>query len=234
MKALLGVAAGSLVGLIAGYAAFTGRSEPAAVTQSPRVCPSCPACGDTSAPVLAPSRAQDSGSTPQEKCATAERSVAELSQQLAVMDEQLRAVSHRLAAAEQDRQWRDGKPLQKPANLALRFEQAQMHRAFESALKEAGLNAQITSVDCTEYPCIVYGHGMGDRDDFRKLDQTKALDPYNPDGRWGWGWGVPQGDGGSIQYFGVTFLPGKTGPDAERDKRINYRVDEMKHATGAK
>lgn len=237
MSKVFGIAltvAGLLVGMLAGVILHSHHlsDDKAEVTNAPQ-CPQCPLCETPSANVrmIETRVAIDSGTTAAEKCSSAERNVAELSNQLAVMDQRLAQVTAQLENVERQRAQLEGKAATKPANLLPRYEQEPLQRAFDAALKELGMNATVTSMDCTEYPCIVYGQGMGGRADFEKLDQSKAMSDYASSNSMKWMWTGPGADGRPTRFFGVSILP-KDGPYSwDDDKRINFRVDEMKKAT---
>lgn len=233
MKTAVGVIAGTVLGLLAGYAAFHSEPPELAAPQPGAVCPDCPACEAPSTIVKTVEKVVpvDSGTTAAEKCAYAEQSVASLSQVLQSMDARMAVMSAKLESYEKERVSREGMPVQKPANLDPRFEQQPMQKAIEAAIKEMDfVGADITSVDCSEYPCIIYGQGMGARGDLKKLGQAKALEPYAKDHGWGWGWNGAAGDGGNVNYFGMTYIPSKSLSEDEK-KRLDFRFREMRTAT---
>jgi len=59
-------------------------------------------------------------------------------------------------------------PLTRPANLAPRFEERALTEAAMDLVHEINPKAEVTAVDCTEYPCIVYGTGL-------TIDQAKSI-----------------------------------------------------------
>jgi hypothetical protein len=82
-----------------------------------------------------------------------------------------------------DAEWELGSfrhPLAPPKELADRFSQKAIIEALTAALKEVGSAAQLSSVDCTEYPCIAYFDGLT-RKDLDALKQTGAYQAYAHD-----------------------------------------------------
>ncbi len=59
-------------------------------------------------------------------------------------------------------------PLTRPANLAPRFEEKALTQAAMDLVHEINPSAEVTAVDCTEYPCIIYGTGL-------TIDQAKSI-----------------------------------------------------------
>jgi hypothetical protein len=59
-------------------------------------------------------------------------------------------------------------PLPRPGNLAPRFEEEALTQAAMDLVHEISPKAEVTAVDCTEYPCIVYGTGL-------TIDQAKSI-----------------------------------------------------------
>jgi hypothetical protein len=59
-------------------------------------------------------------------------------------------------------------PLTRPPNLAPRFEEKPLTQAAMDLFHEINPKAEVTAVDCTEYPCIVYGTGL-------TIDQAKSI-----------------------------------------------------------
>lgn len=125
-----------------------------------------------------------------------------------------------------------GTPLAAPPGLPSRFGPDALRERISEALVQAGLEgAQVTSVDCTEYPCIVYGEGEGGPEEFDRLRATDALRGYADDRHDAFGWSF--GDGTPERprkpFFGLAMYPR---PDANArggalKKRITYRARQM-------
>jgi hypothetical protein len=73
-----------------------------------------------------------------------------------------------------------GKPLQEPPDLPDRFKQQVLLDAVRGAFREVNPKAEVTSIDCTEYPCIAYGSGLT-MDQLHALGKTSALQVYRDD-----------------------------------------------------
>lgn len=80
----------------------------------------------------------------------------------------------------------DGLEVEPPADLPARFSEQALVAAFNGAMKEAGIKGDVTHVDCSEYPCIVYGDVAvtADLDAMKiaeRLEGTMAFAPYQDD-----------------------------------------------------
>jgi len=71
-------------------------------------------------------------------------------------------------------------PLTRPANLAPRFEEQALTRAAMDVIHEINPKAEVTAVDCTEYPCIIYGTGLT-IDQGKSIKSAAAFQPYQDD-----------------------------------------------------
>ncbi len=124
----------------------------------------------------------------------------------------------------------EGERIEPPANLAPRFrDEQQLLTTFNAALKAAGFPGQVSNIDCTEHPCLVFGTGFGERGDLEKL--KGQLGPYENDSFSTYGFGT--GDGKKEhRFFGVAVMPETKGPpDEATQKRITYRVNQMHEAS---
>lgn len=137
------------------------------------------------------------------------------------------------AAAEEEsyREQVEGRPVPRPQDLPERFAQDELRTRVTDALREAGFEgAEITSIDCTEHPCLVYGEGTGDREEFDRLVKAPSFAPYGEDSRQAFGWRSRDGDGGpGVQRFGLALF-GKADAEAggaELRKRIQHRSRQL-------
>ena len=124
----------------------------------------------------------------------------------------------------------EGERIEPPANLAPRFrDEQQLVTTFNAALKAAGFPGQVSNIDCTEHPCLVFGTGFGERGDLEKL--KGQLGPYEHDSVSTYGFGT--GDGKrEHRFFGLAVMPEMKGPpDEAMQKRITYRVNQMHEAS---
>ena len=121
-----------------------------------------------------------------------------------------------------------GQPVPMPDNLDARFKSEALMKSLTAALNETFPGAQVTSIDCSEYPCIAYGEGMGKREDFDKLKGAAAYAPYRDDRAAQYGWGTTE-DGKPLQRFGMVVSPKDAPSPSTQDmgKRLNYRIQQM-------
>jgi hypothetical protein len=95
------------------------------------------------------------------------------------------AVVARLTAqlAERDRVQREaeGTPIPQPERVPERLGKEPLTAAVSRALVEAKVPGRMESVDCAEYPCIVFGRLESDEEDFERVERAKALVPYGGD-----------------------------------------------------
>ncbi len=97
------------------------------------------------------------------------------------------ALPRQLADERGRREEPEGKPLSAPPSLDARFSQAALVEAMRTALKQT-TGGDVHSVDCTEYPCVVYGEfspAAGESVDqaIKRLLMAPALAPYQRDGQ---------------------------------------------------
>ncbi len=222
-------ALGVMLGLGLGYALFSDSPPGEAFMPAP---------ASTSAPVPPPASrgraALESREPPPlqpaappapANAASEERKVDEA--RLAALQGELIALKDKLGSREAERLQLEGEPIAKPANLPSRFDPEQLRKSFEASLKEAGFQGAVTEVDCTEYPCILYGNGFGDRSDMDKLRGAAAFKDYADDSSSVHGWGVGKRDGGQRNYFGVALFPDDHdggAPDDAFTKRLDHRM----------
>lgn len=157
--------------------------------------------------------------------------LAELSEENARLRTQLAALQ---AQADGDRKVSElerGTPLAPPERLDRRFSQEALRTALAAAFVEAGLPNSVTSVDCTEYPCMIYGEGKGGPEEFQRLFSTGAMGGYAADTHNAFGWST--GDGTPERprrdFLGLAIYPADDakarGPDLRR--RLKYRSAQM-------
>lgn len=124
-------------------------------------------------------------------------------------------------------------PIPPRRDLPPRFSTEALGASVQAGLKELGKPAQVTSVDCTEFPCIVYGEGFGGFDEAQALFKASALGAYAGDERRVWGWTrEAQGEAPARDFFALAFYPsGEGARTAELNRRMDARVIQMKDAT---
>jgi hypothetical protein len=165
----------------------------------------CAAALSLQAALLARAEGKDGGPTGAEL----ERDLKKLKQQLGQDETQIAQLT--------------GRALAEPPNLPNRFRQPAVLPAMRAALAQAVPGAEITSIDCLEFPCISYGPGI-------TAEQLAALK------------GAVSKQGYEGDNFSNLQLPGMTGfilmppdyqPDSSTDatRRILYRFQQMWEST---
>ena len=147
-----------------------------------------------------------------------------------VLQEKVQDLERQLSIERAIRKGTEGERIEPPANLPPRFRDEQLLlTTFNQALKQAGFPGQVSNIDCTEHPCLVFGTGFGERGDLEKI--KSQLGPYENDSFSTYGFGT--GDGKKEhRFFGVAVMPELKGPpDEATTKRISYRVNQMHEAS---
>lgn len=149
---------------------------------------------------------------------------------VAVLEEKVQDLERQLSIERAIRKGTEGERIEPPANLPPRFrDEKQLLTTFNQALKNAGFPGQVSNIDCTEHPCIVFGTGFGERGDLEKI--KSQLGAYENDSFSTYGFGT--GDGKKEhRFFGVAVMPEMKGPpDEATAKRVSYRVNQMHEAS---
>lgn len=226
-----------LVGLGLGYLLFSSEPAPAvAAAASPtpapvptivvaRPAPTAAAVERPSPPLPASAPVVNAPSSSPTPSAPTEPEPAAVALQEKVQD-----LERQLSIERAIRKGTEGERIEPPANLAPRFrDETQLLTTFNQALKQAGFPGQVSNIDCTEHPCIVFGTGFGERGDLEKL--KGQLGAYENDSFSTYGFGT--GDGKKEhRFFGVAVMPESKGPpDEATQKRVSYRVNQMHEAS---
>jgi hypothetical protein len=142
------------------------------------------------------------------------------------LSEKVKELERRLAIERAIRKGTEGERIEPPSNLPKRLrDENELLSAFSDALKAAGFPGQVTNIDCTEHPCIVFGTGFGDRDDMNELNGK--LGPYNDDAFLTYGFVAADGRK-EHRFFGVAVMPSlPEPPDESLRKRVTFRVNQM-------
>lgn len=230
MKTIVAAAVSFLVGLGLGWLAFHGEPVVQNVTTRTVERIEVPVAGKTvvveatpKLQALASPFAQSSpptdGAPPEAEVVTLRAKVAELQTALEI-EQKLRKGT-------------EGEKVLVPAGLPPRLRDEKLLVAsFNAALKEAGFPGQVSSVDCSEHPCIVFGNGFGERGDMEKLLPTSGFSQYAKDSMSTFGFqrGSDTQDPAS-RFFGVAVLPPGDDASEELRKRIAYRVHQMEEVS---
>lgn len=95
---------------------------------------------------------------------------------------QLQTLTERVARDERQRRETDGQPIKEPPpNLPERFSQAALTAAMTHALQQNKIPGRVETIDCVEYPCILYGRIFGDEDNLERIERARAFAPYRAD-----------------------------------------------------
>jgi hypothetical protein len=83
---------------------------------------------------------------------------------------------------EQQRSQREGTPIPPGSRpKEPRFEPETLRGAVTTAFTEARVPGRVDGLDCTEWPCIIYGRIRGTEDEMEKMEGAKALAGYEKD-----------------------------------------------------
>lgn len=148
---------------------------------------------------------------------------------------ELRALRTRVRDLEQERRALLGEPNHRPDDatpLPPRFSSDALSEAFRGALRAEGVEGDVEGVDCSEYPCIVFGRLSGDEEDVEELERASSLAPYQDDVLTLLLWAVSaqEGDGrpGRAQETALFAIAYTAREDSSGDdRRIRARVMEV-------
>lgn len=221
-----------LVGLGLGYLLFSSeRSAVVEVPPSPQPTVSArPAPSPAARPVEPVGAAAPVAVVPVAALPSAPAPVEAEPAAVVVLQEKVQDLERQLSIERAIRKGTEGERIEPPANLPPRFRDEQLLlTTFNQALKQAGFPGQVSNIDCTEHPCLVFGTGFGERGDLEKI--KSQLGPYENDSFSTYGFGT--GDGKKEhRFFGVAVMPELKGPpDEATTKRISYRVNQMHEAS---
>jgi hypothetical protein len=111
--------------------------------------------------------------------ATASRSVQSLSP--AECATELESARATIADFERKRGELEGDPIAPRAPGAPRFGESGLVQTFNQAFAASKIEGRVESVDCTEYPCVVFGRLNGDEEMIAKLENTAPFQQYDAD-----------------------------------------------------
>lgn len=146
-----------------------------------------------------------------------------------VLRQELREVRAALRTEASVRKAQEGAPVPFPRELAPRYQQEEVLRAVTEALKTAALPGEVRSIDCSEYPCIVYGESRvrepGVLDGYlrKSADALRRSYPTEQDAVSTSYWSSSGKDPASGQgVFGVAIYPRP--PEGEDDGELRRRL----------
>ncbi|MFT3706138.1 MAG: hypothetical protein QM817_00595 [Archangium sp.] len=233
MKLVLASCVSLLLGLGLGWLAF--HETPAVQTIEQQVVQQQPAVErvrviEGTAPVVAPAVAPTVAPVATPNSGRPAEVIAQRDEELERLRARVAQLESTLESELKLKRANEGAPISPPANLPERLrDEKQLVAAFNKAFKEAGFDkAQVSSVDCSEYPCIVFGSGFGERDDMSKLIKTGALADYAEDQTHTWGFARESDP--ATRFFGVALTPQGERNEA-LEKRVDFRVRQMEEVS---
>jgi hypothetical protein len=117
--------------------------------------------------------------------AKADAHCAEVVAALTAVRGELQGAKVELESREEKRLQQEGAPIssasQPKESNEPRFAPQTLRTAVSGAFVEVGVPGRVDGLDCTEWPCIVYGRIRGSEDEMEKLEGAKALAAYQRD-----------------------------------------------------
>lgn len=130
------------------------------------------------------------------------------------------------------REQSEGKAIPFPKDLPERYKQDALVRTVTEALKAAGLPGEVKSIDCSEYPCMLYGQAQSKDDAAMKAAFRKTMDVleghYPGDSnRWSVSRWQDRGKPGEMM-FGLAVMPKgeEAKPNPEVTRRMRHRSSQ--------
>jgi hypothetical protein len=104
-----------------------------------------------------------------------------------------------------------------PPDLPDRFQVERVLHAVSTGLEGVTDGGRVAAVDCSEYPCLMFGEGFGTRAEADALRASDALREYAGDTTAVFGWSETDGEGGPTEKFAVAIIPGAGASDGTLD-----------------
>ncbi len=177
LAAVLGAGAGFTAG--AWWYALTQLEAPA----GPRVAPIvfAPPSALTAAPIAAPARPPaetDAGIAAEPGPAAC----AELQRVLVITSGELAGARAQALKREEQRMVLEGTPVRFDGGAQpVRYAPEALREAILGAIGQAGVPARVQGLDCSEWPCIVFGRIRGPEDSMARIEGARALAAYEGD-----------------------------------------------------
>ncbi len=137
-----------------------------------------------------------------------------------------------LSASDENGGGIDYPPVDAPVGLEARFRERALLEAFRRAASDEAHDVEIASVDCTEYPCIIYGHVRDEEDVLEAFLAAPGFEAYREGAAtMTFSWGdarLPEIEE-PRRYFGAVFFP-QSDEDQRREKirgRLRFRSQQM-------
>lgn len=128
-----------------------------------------------------------------------------------------------------------GKPISPPPDgIEPRFSGPALTGSVGQAIGQSGVAGEVQHVDCSEYPCIVFGRLVGDEEDMEEIERAAALSEYDADvlTLLFWATTADSSEAAGPKETGLFALAFYTSDDrassgAELDRRIRARTVEF-------
>jgi hypothetical protein len=153
------------------------------------------------------------------------------------------ALRSKIAELEEELTFHRGRPYPFPATLEARFEREELTRRINKALKDAATGAEISLVECDEYPCVACGQMPeqtgaepdinGDLERLKRASKSPTMEPYKDDGKSATVTTASTPDSGGQPRHQTLFCqsffqkPESPEHEAELKKRIDVRMQEI-------
>ena len=158
-------------------------------------------------------------------------------EQIGALHSRLTELEAELERVQAELESHTGARLTPPENLDARFEQAALVDSMTAAFAQQGVAGEVTTVDCTEYPCILYGRLQAvevttepNLDRMLALLESPPLAAYQEDGRQLRAMVHPPNEEGQASaIFAVSWYP-KEDHEAREEEivdRFRRRFNEM-------
>jgi hypothetical protein len=97
-------------------------------------------------------------------------------------EEQLASLQGAVRADEEERLGERGTVIPTSSRTpGLRFQQPALTAAMTAAFPDAHVPGRLDGIDCSEFPCILFGRIAGTEDEMEKLEHARSLAPYDDD-----------------------------------------------------
>ncbi len=168
----------------------------------------------------------------------APQQVEELQALLTDTRAELERVERALAAEQAMRIESEGAPMPFPADLPDRFGEDALRTRVQAAFEQSGVAGEVVSIDCGEFPCVVYAELESDQEKgHEQLLESDAMAPYADDGKnvsvWGTRTRDAEGETRHRNFVGMALMPKGVVEGEERralDKRLQFRNQQAAEA----
>jgi hypothetical protein len=93
----------------------------------------------------------------------------------------LAQVQAQLESEHHQRREAEGNPISAPPEILPRLKQESLLQAASAAFRQSRVPGRVETIDCGEYPCIVYGRIVGDEDLIERVERARAFAPSADD-----------------------------------------------------